>query len=173
MSEKQALVNREAFVNAGLYDPLRHNTSADRIREELNCGEVYVIQLLRGDKPLSGKIRAKLDALIAAKANDSLVHRTIGLQAIIDEADDSIEPSREQVEVDLPAESLLDQLVRKSTDLEAKLANQVDPRTYKVFTDPDGRAVVTKVIARITSIRDADEYVLFLNEQIRRGKESD
>jgi len=154
VSEKQALVNREAFVNAGLYDPLRHNTSADRIREELNCGEVYVIQLLRGDKPLSGKIRAKLDALIAAKANDSLVHRTIGLQAIIDEADDSIEPSREQVEVDLQAPQ--------------PMPRRTKYQVIKVF---DGYAVVENPIAVFRGLSWAEEYAHWLNDQINRGKE--
>jgi len=125
----------------------------EAIAYRLEISVDYAKQLRDGKHKISAPIRAKLAALIAAKGDGS-------------------EPV-EQFEVDLQAESLLDQLVRKSTDLEAKLANQVDPRTYKVFTDPDGRAVVTKVIARFTSIRDADEYVLFLNEQIRRGKESD
>ena len=95
----------------------------------------YARQLRDGKHKISAPIRAKLDTLIAAKGDGPVD------QAIIDEADDSVEPSREQFEVDLQA------------------AQPMPRRTkYQVIKVFDGYAV-------------AEEYAHWLNDQINRGKE--
>ena len=158
---------------AGLPTPSSSQGRED-LAAQLGYSYKHLDNVMFGRKPYGGKLKVTIQKLVSLKEAIEECEQTRPAalsplnkaepveQDIIDQADEAVEP----------AESLLDQHVRKATD-EARLANQVDPRIYKVFTDPDGRAVVTKVIARFTRHRDADAYVLFLNDQIRRGKETD
>ena len=118
------------------------------IAEALEISTSYVQKLRSGSEPVRPPVRAKLDALIAGKGDGPVD------QAIIDEADDSIEPSREQFEVDLQAP-------------------QPMPRRpkYQVIKVFDGYAVVENPIAVFRGLSWAEEYAHWLNDQINRGKE--
>lgn len=84
--------NRERFHAAGV----AHN-SVD-VAGELGISISYAEQLLRGSKPISAPIRAKLDALIAAKANGP-----VESPYVLEHGE--IKERVEQVEVDLPKPS--------------------------------------------------------------------
>lgn len=117
------------------------------IAEALEISTSYVAKLRSGAEPLRPPVRAKLDALIAAKADGPaespyvLEHGEFG--------------ERDPVEVDMQAPQPMP--VRR-------------PK-YQVIKVSDGYAVVENPIAVFRGLSWAEEYAHWLNEQIRRGKE--
>jgi hypothetical protein len=126
---------------AGLPTPSSRQGRED-LAAQLGYSFSYLDNVLAARKPYGGKLKATIQQLAHEQTRPA-----------------PLSPLNQAETVE---QDIIDQALAKTV---GPSANQVDPRIYKVFTDPDGRAVVTKVIARFTSHRDADAYVLFLNEQ--------
>lgn len=119
------------------------------IAEALEISTSYVAKLRSGSDPLRPPVRAKLDALIAAKANGP---EPVESKHVLEHGE--IRERVEQFEVDLQAPQ--------------PMPRRTKYQVIKVF---DGYAVVENPIAVFRGLSWAEEYAHWLNEQIRRGKE--
>jgi len=112
------------------------------IAEALKISTSYVAKLRSGSEPLRPQIRAKLDALIAAKANGP----------------DPVE----QFEVDLPAGPILTPTNEKSHWSEP--ADLPPASDYAVIDATDGTAVLVEILARFNNHTAARKICQKLNE---------
>ncbi len=132
---RQGALNRDAFSLAGLAD--------ENLSTSLDISQSYVDQLLSGSKPISGPIRAKLDALIAAKAN--------GPEKV------------EQFEADLQPSPVLTPTNELSSWCEP--ADLPPASDYAVIDATDGTAVLVEILARFNNHTAARKICQKLNKE--------
>lgn len=119
--------------------------SYSALAQRLSVGVPYISQLLRGEKPLSGKIKAKLDALIAARGDGTAEVETVDV-AFMTAPHPILTPTNELSSWCEPAD------LPPASD-------------YAVIDATDGTAVLVEILARFNNHTAARKICQKLNKE--------